>query len=161
VHFLIFSYTFDFKANVGDSRAVASVRGHAQLLSFDHKPHHDREMRRINAAGGFVEFNRVNGNLALSRAFGDFVFKKNENRRVEEQIVSGKEAVIWDFSLFKSYNGVQWFSCRSKFYAEKSKGRKASGDIFFSSSTLHIIHDVASFILLNNGTCWASLYVGQ
>ena len=26
-------------------------------------------------AGGWVEYNRVNGNLALSRALGDFVFK--------------------------------------------------------------------------------------
>nr|CAB3265082.1 probable protein phosphatase 2C T23F11.1 [Phallusia mammillata] len=81
-------------ANAGDSRAVASVRGHAQLLSFDHKPNHDREMRRINAAGGFVEFNRVNGNLALSRALGDFVFKKNEHLRVEEQIVIAEPDVI-------------------------------------------------------------------
>ena len=78
-----------FQANVGDSRAVASVRGHAQLLSFDHKPNHEREMKRIKAAGGFVEFNRVNGNLALSRALGDFNFKKNEHRSAEEQIVTG------------------------------------------------------------------------
>lgn len=74
---------------MGDSRAVASVRGHAQLLSFDHKPNHDREMKRIKAAGGFVEFNRVNGNLALSRALGDFNFKRNEHRVAEEQIVTG------------------------------------------------------------------------
>lgn len=29
------------------------------------------------------------GNLALSRALGDFVFKKNETKRPEEQIVTG------------------------------------------------------------------------
>ena len=32
----------------------------------------------VEAAGGFVEFNRANGNLALSRALGEFVFKMNE-----------------------------------------------------------------------------------
>ena len=32
---------------------------------------------RFQNAGGFVEFGRVNGSLALSRALGDFVFKKN------------------------------------------------------------------------------------
>ncbi|CAK8684355.1 unnamed protein product [Clavelina lepadiformis] len=83
-----------FCANVGDSRAVASIRGHAQLLSFDHKPQHERELKRITAAGGFVEFNRVNGNLALSRALGDFVFKKNDHRPPEEQIVTADPDVI-------------------------------------------------------------------
>lgn len=74
--------------NVGDSRAIASVRGSVQQLSFDHKPNNEGETRRIVAAGGWVEFNRVNGNLALSRALGDFVFKKNEKKRAEEQIVT-------------------------------------------------------------------------
>lgn len=32
----------------------------------------------------------VSGNLALSRALGDFVFKKNITKRPEEQIVTGK-----------------------------------------------------------------------
>ena len=65
-----------FKGNVGDSRAIASVRGRVQNLSYDHKPNNELEAKRIVAAGGWVEFNRVNGNLALSRALGDFVFKK-------------------------------------------------------------------------------------
>lgn len=73
---------------MGDSRAIASVRGSVQQLSFDHKPNNEGETRRIVAAGGWVEFNRVNGNLALSRALGDFVFKKNEKKRAEEQIVT-------------------------------------------------------------------------
>ncbi|WAQ99590.1 PP2C2-like protein [Mya arenaria] len=77
-----------FCANVGDSRAVASVRGRADNLSHDHKPGNEIETRRIIAAGGWVEFNRVNGNLALSRALGDFVFKKNDKKRAEEQIVT-------------------------------------------------------------------------
>ncbi|XP_039294648.1 probable protein phosphatase 2C T23F11.1 [Nilaparvata lugens] len=75
-------------ANVGDSRAVASVRGETVALSYDHKPNNEDELRRITAAGGWVEYNRVKGNLALSRALGDFVFKKNKQKRPEEQIVS-------------------------------------------------------------------------
>ncbi|MFH4973923.1 hypothetical protein AB6A40_000632 [Gnathostoma spinigerum] len=74
--------------NVGDSRAVACVSGEARPLSFDHKPANEAEARRIVAAGGWVEFNRVNGNLALSRALGDFAFKKNEQIKAEEQIVT-------------------------------------------------------------------------
>jgi len=34
-----------------------------------------------------VEYNRVNGNLALSRALGDFVFKRNGNLKADEQMV--------------------------------------------------------------------------
>jgi protein phosphatase PTC2/3 len=77
-----------YTGNVGDSRSIASVRGRVQNLSYDHKPNNELESKRIIAAGGWVEFNRVNGNLALSRALGDFVFKKNESKRAEEQIVT-------------------------------------------------------------------------
>lgn len=77
-------------ANVGDSRAVASVRGVAEPLSNDHKPNNPDEYDRIISAGGWVDFNRVNGNLALSRALGDFVFKRNQDKSQEEQIVTGK-----------------------------------------------------------------------
>lgn len=65
------------------------MKGNAVPLSFDHKPANEEESRRICAAGGWVDFNRVNGNLALSRALGDFVFKKNLNKSPEEQIVTG------------------------------------------------------------------------
>lgn len=41
-------------------------------LSEDHKPENDGERTRIERAEGYVEDNRVNGNLALSRALGDF-----------------------------------------------------------------------------------------
>jgi len=49
------------QGNVGDSRAVASVSGQVEELSFDHKPSNEQETKRIVAAGGWVEFNRVNG----------------------------------------------------------------------------------------------------
>lgn len=89
-HNIAFSVLSFFQANVGDSRAIACIAGHVSPLSFDHKPSNEDEAKRINAAGGWVELNRVNGNLALSRALGDFVFKKNEKKRPEEQIVTGK-----------------------------------------------------------------------
>merc|ERR1712062_616762 len=73
-------------------------------LSTDHKPMDEKERERIEAAGGFVEFNRVNGNLALSRALGDFVFKMNEKPSQSEQIVTCLPDILheiiepdWDF----------------------------------------------------------------
>lgn len=57
-------------------------------MSYDHKPQNDQEKARICAAGGFVDFGRVNGNLALSRAIGDFEFKKSAELPPESQIVT-------------------------------------------------------------------------
>eukprot|EP00124_Ichthyophonus_hoferi_P005285 Ihof_evm2s728 gene=Ihof_evmTU2s728 len=75
-------------ANAGDSRAVLSVKKSAVAMSHDHKPTNELELKRIIAANGFVEFGRVNGNLALSRAVGDFEFKTNTSLRAEDQIVT-------------------------------------------------------------------------
>ena len=72
--------------NAGDSRCIASVNGQAEALSTDHKPSDPLERERIEKAGGFVEFNRVNGNLALSRAVGDFAFKSNQSLKAEDQV---------------------------------------------------------------------------
>ncbi|XP_044490482.1 probable protein phosphatase 2C 9 [Mangifera indica] len=61
-------------ANVGDSRAVLSKRGQAIQMSIDHEPNTERGS--IEDRGGFVsnmpgDVARVNGQLAVSRAFGD------------------------------------------------------------------------------------------
>ncbi|XVF44769.1 hypothetical protein PTKIN_Ptkin02bG0150300 [Pterospermum kingtungense] len=61
-------------ANVGDSRAVLSKNGQAIQMSIDHEPNTERGS--IENRGGFVsnmpgDVARVNGQLAVSRAFGD------------------------------------------------------------------------------------------
>uniref|UniRef100_A0A2M4ANN3 protein-serine/threonine phosphatase n=1 Tax=Anopheles triannulatus TaxID=58253 RepID=A0A2M4ANN3_9DIPT len=93
-----------FCANAGDSRAIASVNGRLDVLSFDHKPMNATEMERIRNAGGYVEYNRVNGYLALSRALGDFGLKRNQEKKPEEQMVTAfpdvEEREVtedWDF----------------------------------------------------------------
>lgn len=75
-------------ANSGDSRTVLSCNRLSKALSFDHKPTLKSEQSRIIAADGFVEMDRVNGNLALSRAVGDFEFKSNPKLSPHEQIVT-------------------------------------------------------------------------
>lgn len=81
-------------ANAGDSRSILSSKGTAIPLSYDHKPTNQTEYERINKAGGFVQFGRVNGNLALSRAFGDFEFKQNHLLKPEDQVVTANPDII-------------------------------------------------------------------
>ena len=45
----------------------------------------------------------VLGNLALYRALGDFAFKKNDKKRAEEQIVTGKMNVCLYVSSVLNY----------------------------------------------------------
>ncbi|ANB12850.1 type 2C protein phosphatase PTC2 [Sugiyamaella lignohabitans] len=80
--------------NAGDSRTVLGVKGIAKPLSFDHKPQNEGEKARICAAGGYVDVGRVNGNLALSRAIGDFDFKKSADLPPEEQVVTAYPDVL-------------------------------------------------------------------
>lgn len=79
--------------NAGDSRCVLCSGGKAVPLSQDHKPGNDQELKRIQLAGGFVSCGRVNGNLALSRAIGDFEFKQNKNLPSEDQAITAKPDV--------------------------------------------------------------------
>lgn len=68
-------------ANLGDSRAVMCRAGAAVALSEDHKPDSPSELLRIRTTStGIVthfpgDCPRVNGDLALSRAFGDVRWK--------------------------------------------------------------------------------------
>ncbi|KAI4521668.1 PP2C-domain-containing protein [Schizophyllum commune Tattone D] len=82
-----------YVANAGDSRSVISNKGVVEPLSFDHKPTNEGERARITAAGGYIEYGRVNGNLALSRAIGDFEFKKNYNVTPDKQVITANPDV--------------------------------------------------------------------
>lgn len=74
-------------ANAGDSRTVlarSSKTNQVEPLSEDHKPDNYEEKQRIENAGGFVEENRVNGSLNLSRSLGDFEYKSNPKKSYKE-----------------------------------------------------------------------------
>lgn len=67
-------------ANVGDSRAVLSRQGQAIQMTTEHEPNTERGS--IENKGGFVsnmpgDVPRVNGQLAVSRAFGDKSLKSH------------------------------------------------------------------------------------
>ena len=63
-------------ANTGDSRAIlCRNNGIVRQITKDHKPNDPKEKQSIESKGGFVRDNRTNGNLAMSRAFGDKYLK--------------------------------------------------------------------------------------
>jgi len=75
-------------ANAGDSRCVLSKNGTAMNMSEDHKPDLEEEKSRIEKAGGYVEDNRVNGVLSLSRSFGDLDYKQSKKLPPECQMIT-------------------------------------------------------------------------
>lgn len=63
------------------------TEGRTKALSYDHKPNLEQERKRIENAGGCVQWKRVDGDLAVSRAFGDFQYKTRPDLPSEEQKV--------------------------------------------------------------------------
>lgn len=73
--------------NSGDSRCVCLASGEI-LGTKDHKPMDPEEKERVQKAGGHVSMQRVMGDLALSRALGDFRYKKSKELAPEDQIIT-------------------------------------------------------------------------
>ncbi|KAK7301209.1 hypothetical protein RJT34_12070 [Clitoria ternatea] len=90
-------------ANVGDSRAVLSRKGQAVQMTTDHEPNTERGS--IENKGGFVsnmpgDVPRVNGQLAVSRAFGDKSLKSH--LRSDPDVQSTDIDVDIDFLILAS-----------------------------------------------------------
>jgi len=63
----------------GDSRGIAVKAGKLEELTIDHKPSNPEEKARIEHANGWVTNDRVDGELAVSRSFGDWNMKDYNN----------------------------------------------------------------------------------
>jgi len=75
-------------ANAGDSRCVLGTNSETKNMSEDHKPTDEPERKRIENAGGSVQWKRVDGDLAVSRALGDFQYKQRPDLSAKYQKVS-------------------------------------------------------------------------
>jgi len=102
-------------ANIGDSRTVLALKQvDGSFLSvpctFDHKPTNDEERKRIEEAGGYVQMSRVDGQLALSRAFGDRMLKTLHLPSEKRKVTSKPEIIINEASgddyLFLACDGI-------------------------------------------------------
>ncbi len=127
-------------ANVGDSRCILlDDNNNFEILSIDHKPDLENEAERIISAGGFLNKYRpirVDGLLAVSRAFGDYMFKQKERYWKTHKVIAFPEIItierekrhkyvvlacdgIWDvLSSYKITNIINKFmnSYKSGFY---------------------------------------------
>jgi len=64
-------------ANCGDCRAIFCQNGIIQQITRDHRPTDESEEERIVQAGGTVLGGRLQGQLGVSRAFGNYEFKNS------------------------------------------------------------------------------------
>ncbi|CAK9134100.1 unnamed protein product [Ilex paraguariensis] len=62
-------------ANAGDCRAVLCRKGVALQMSQDHRPTYLPERTRVEELGGSIEYGYLNGELAVTRALGDWYMK--------------------------------------------------------------------------------------
>lgn len=89
-------------SNLGDSRTLLCRQGRLAFQTRDHKPTLPQERQRIRNAGGYVINARVDGGLAISRAFGDFDYKMRSDLSPLQQkvgLISGCDTVISACSL--------------------------------------------------------------
>ena len=114
-----------FFAHSGDSRAVlfkvnrkkmpdgsTQVTLSEMFSTKDHKPSDPIEEARIKKAGGYVtkasraSVERVDGNLAVSRSFGDFHLKQNKD--IDYDPIRGKVSVKPDIHFVTLVPGVEY-----------------------------------------------------
>ncbi|RHZ06423.1 hypothetical protein DYB37_011375, partial [Aphanomyces astaci] len=84
---LLVAYAYHIYVDPGDSRCILSKSQNQSpiQMSLDHKPDHETEKLRIVAAGGTVFRGRVCGGVAVSRSFGDYWFKRNEEGKPDKK----------------------------------------------------------------------------
>lgn len=95
-----------FVSCLGDARAVLYDGTSTIAMSEDHKPSDVREQQRIVRCGGTVQFGRVCGCLAVSRALGDFEFKftgtkfTNQRELMVSNLADVKQINVTDATKF-------------------------------------------------------------
>jgi len=118
--------------NIGDSRIVLykKLQDGFEIVACtqDHKPTNEAERKRIEAAGGCVQMARVDGQLALSRAFGDRMLKHPmslppADRKVTSDPDVHSIVVTSDDYLFLACDGIY------------------EGDVFTRESVMKFISD--------------------
>ncbi|KAK7201672.1 protein phosphatase 2C-like protein [Novymonas esmeraldas] len=135
-----------YVACLGDARAVL-YDGHTTIaMSEDHKPGNTDESRRIAKCGGFVQFGRVCGILAVSRALGDFEFKFQPSSSVDAK---GEERLSTDFPFAATGSVASSSSHNRRFISNRDLMVSNIADV----RQLHLT-DASAFLLLACDGLW-------
>lgn len=123
-----------YVASAGDSRCIVVMRnGVCKPMSFDHKPEDPIERKRIAKVGGRVTDGRVNGGLNLSRAFGDFTYKRADLSAKDQMITPCPDVKTADLDpkeveyLFLACDGI-WNSMKNQEVAKFIKKTASAVD---------------------------------
>ena len=73
-----------YSANVGDSRVSLISPEHIIRLSYDHRTTDPKERKRILESGLEIIDDRINGTLMLTRIFGNYEYKNNDENEEDE-----------------------------------------------------------------------------
>jgi len=143
-------------ANSGDSRGVMCQGGNAVILSEDHKPNLPSEVERVVKYGGHVkkhgEIYRINGDISVSRSFGDIELKDEDT--LGEKFVTVEPDVrvfdindetefvilacdgLWD--VISSEEAVEFIreNLKEYEYTKSDSLKNRNNDIFFTSMAL-------------------------
>ena len=85
-------------ANIGDTRATICSGGKGVRITTDHKATEPTEINRVRKEGGMIMNNRLGGQLAVTRALGDFGMKNHcltsTPEFIRRQIFAGDDFLI-------------------------------------------------------------------
>ncbi len=70
-----------YSANIGDTRVSLISPGHIIRLSYDHRTTDLKERKRILDSGLKIIDDRIDGTLMLTRIFGNYEYKNNEENK--------------------------------------------------------------------------------
>lgn len=79
-------------SNAGDSRVFFWIKGEVKAGSIDHKSEMESE-KNIYKADWLISKGRVNGNLYLTRGYGNLEYKQNKSLLSEEQIITANQNI--------------------------------------------------------------------
>lgn len=127
--------------NLGDSRAVVGnnqgclssfarfvdgVFSEEYFATDDHKP--EKDSRTIVATGSYVVYGRLNGSLAVSRAFGDYSYKRNDaiTNHMRNADIYMKKITPDDGFIVLGCDGL-WDVLSNESVAQEVHAKKAAG----------------------------------
>ena len=137
-------------ANIGDTRAVLINSSNIKRLSYDDRATDKNESERIKNLGGVIFGGRVFGNLMLTRAFGDYEFKKYgvicEPHIVKCDIdFSDKFIIIASDGVWDALNEEEIF-----LFSKKCKNAKELCDIIVNKSLVKSMDNISCFVIRLN-----------